>query len=210
MTKPGWLITFEGIDGCGKSTQIALLREYLEKEGIHFAVFREPGGTRLSEQIRNILLHEQDAMDPVTELLLFSAARSQLIREKVIPLLETGGIVILDRFYDSTLAYQGYARKAAEINKIKELNALAAHDLVPDLTFYLKISPGIAASRTRSHEKDRMEKEGVRFFKRVAEGYNRISERDSRFKIVDASATRKEVFNEIRAAFENLIRRQSD
>src|SRR5690625_5673608 len=82
MTKPGWLITFEGIDGCGKSTQIALLREYLEKKGVHFSVFREPGGTSLSEQIRTILLHEKGAMNPVTELLLFSAARSQLIREK--------------------------------------------------------------------------------------------------------------------------------
>src|SRR5690625_1584067 len=111
MTKPGWLITFEGIDGCGKSTQIALLREYLEKKGIRFSVFREPGGTSLSEQIRTILLHQKGAMNPVTELLLFSAARSQLIREKVIPLLDKGDIVILDRFYDSTLD-----RKSTRLN----------------------------------------------------------------------------------------------
>src|SRR5690625_2161751 len=92
-------------------------------------------------------------MNPVTELLLFSAARSQLIREKVIPLLDKGDIVILDRFYDSTLAYQGHAREAIEINKIKELNALAAHGLVPDLTFYLKISPEMAAIRMGGQER---------------------------------------------------------
>jgi len=206
MTKPGWLITFEGIDGCGKSTQIALLREYLEKKGVHFSVFREPGGTSLSEQIRTILLHEKGAMNPVTELLLFSAARSQLIREKVIPLLEKGDIVILDRFYDSTLAYQGYAREAVEISKIKELNALAAHGLVPDLTFYLKISPEMAATRIGGQEKDRMEKEGVHFFEKVAEGYDRISEEESRFKVLDASASREEVFKKVRSTFERLIR----
>src|SRR5690625_4140526 len=157
MTKPGWLITFEGIDGCGKSTQIALLREYLEKKGIRFSVFREPGGTSLSEQIRTILLHHKAAMNPVTELLLFSVARSQLIREKVIPLMDKGDIVILDRFYDSTLAYQGNAREAIEINKIKELNALAAHGLVQDLTFYLKISTMMAAIRMDGQEKDMMD-----------------------------------------------------
>src|SRR5690625_7692446 len=114
MTKPGWLITFEGIDGCGKSTQIALLREYLEKKGVHFSVFREPGGASLSEQIRTILLHEKGAMTPVTELLLFSAARSQLIRATVIPLLEKGAMGILDRIYAATLAYQGEARQDVE------------------------------------------------------------------------------------------------
>src|SRR5690625_1570882 len=121
MTKPGWLITFEGIDGCGKSTQISLLREYLEIKGVHFSVFREPGGTSLSEQIRTILLHEKGAMNPVTELLLFSAARSQLIREKVIPLLEKGDIVILDRFYDSKLVYQCFARETVDIRNINDL-----------------------------------------------------------------------------------------
>src|SRR5690625_5146918 len=205
MTKPGWLITFEGIDGCGKSTQVALLSEDLEKKGIRFSVFREPGGTSLSEQIRTILLHQKGAMNPVTELLLFSAARSQLIREKVIPLLDKGDIVILDRFYDSTLAYQGHAREAIEMNKIKELNALAAHGLVPDLTFYLKISPEMAAIRMVGQEKDRIEKEGVQFFEKVADGYDRISEEESRFKVRDASASREEVFKKVRSTFEHLI-----
>ena len=144
-------------------------------------------------------------MNPVTELLLFSAARSQLIREKVIPLLDKGDIVILDRFYDSTLAYQGHAREAIEINKIKELNALAAHGLVPDLTFYLKISPEMAAIRMGGQEKDRMEKEGVQFFEKVADGYDRISEEESRFKVLDASASREEVFKKVRSTFEHLI-----
>lgn len=207
MTTPGLLITFEGIDGCGKSTQIQLFREYLESRGVRFEIFREPGGTHLSEQIRNLLLHSSGEMNEITELLLFSAARSQLIREKVIPLLEKGDTVILDRFYDSTLAYQGYGRKAADIEKIVELNRLAAHNIVPDLTFYLKISPELAASRTSRQTKDRMENEGLLFFEKVAEGYNRISQESSRFKTIDASGSRDDVFHEISKAFEDLSNR---
>lgn len=207
MRKPGLFITFEGIDGCGKSTQINLFREYLESREVPFHVFREPGGTLLSEQIRTMLLHSRDEMNEVTELLLFSAARSQLIREKVIPLLEAGNMVILDRFYDSTLAYQGYGRKAADIKKITELNSLAAHNLTPDLTFYLKISPEIAAERTRRQEKDRMEREGIPFFTKVAEGYNQIARAGGRFKTIDAAKSPQEVFRVIRTIYEEFTSR---
>lgn len=99
------LISFEGIDGCGKSTQINLLKNYLKEKGVKFSVFREPGGTEISEKIRSLLLHETDDMDSVTELLLFSAARSQLVTEEILPRIERGEIVILDRFFDSTTAY---------------------------------------------------------------------------------------------------------
>lgn len=207
MTKPGLLVTFEGIDGCGKSTQIRLFKGYLESKGVSFEVFREPGGTGLSEQIRNLLLHSSDEMDEVTELLLFSAARSQLIREKVIPLLNEGRLVILDRFYDSTLAYQGFARRAADIDRISELNSLAAHNLTPDLTFYLKISPEISAARTIRQNKDRMEREGLQFFKKVAEGYDQISKENPRFRVIDASQSREDVFHAVRNTFENFTQR---
>jgi dTMP kinase len=181
------LISFEGIDGCGKSTQIDLLKEHFEKSEKDYYVFREPGGTELSEKIRNLLLHEDGEMNPVTELLLFSAARSQLISEKVTPLLSSGKIVILDRFYDSTTAYQGYGRESAELHQIENLNELASLGTVPDLTFYLKIDPGEAALRTAGGKKDRMESSGLDFFSKVAAGYDLLSDREERFVVLDAS-----------------------
>jgi dTMP kinase len=195
------LITFEGIDGCGKSTQIQLLREYLEIVGIDYHVFREPGGTALSEEIRNLLLHSTGEMDPVTELLLFSAARSQLIAEKVKPLLERGEVVILDRFYDSTTAYQGYGRQSADPEKIMELNRIASHGCVPDITFYLKIDPELAAERTRDGVKDRMERSGDGFFKKVIEGYEKLAEQEKRFVVIDASQSPKAIHDAVKNQF---------
>lgn len=183
------LITFEGIDGCGKSTQIDLLKKFLTGKNISHHVFREPGGTGLSEKIRDLLLHENLEMDPVTELLLFSSARSQLIAEKVIPLLKNNDIVILDRFYDSTTAYQGYGRESIEIEQILALNRIASHEIVPDLTFYLRISPEAAAKRTRNAEKDRMENAGTDFFAKVCAGYDAIAEKEKRFIKIDATKT---------------------
>lgn len=181
------LITFEGIDGCGKSTQIELLRNFLSSKNLSHHVFREPGGTKLSEKIRNLLLHESHEMDPVTELLLFSSARSQLIAEKVQPLLSRDEIVILDRFYDSTTAYQGYGRNSLNIEQIHSLNEIASHDVVPDLTFYLRISPEEAAKRTINSEKDRMENAGPDFFEKVCAGYDEMAKLEKRFKVIDAT-----------------------
>jgi dTMP kinase len=175
------LITFEGIDGCGKSTQIDLLKKYLDSVNAGYSVFREPGGTGISENIRSLLLHDSPEMDPVTELLLFSAARSQLIKEKVIPMLSINKIVILDRFYDSTTAYQGFGRKSADIESILNLNRLASHQVVPHITLYLKIDPEVAALRTQNSKKDRMERSGIEFFKRVVEGYNELAKKEGRF-----------------------------
>lgn len=181
-------ISFEGIDGSGKSTQIKLLCEKLLEEGYEVEVFREPGGTDISEQIRHILLNSKSEIDPVTEMLLFSAARSQLIAGKVLPLLEKGTVVILDRFYDSTTAYQGYGRKAVSLEQIRELNEMASHRRKPDLTFYLRISLEEAKKRTESLEKDRMEISGDEFFSRVIEGYDKLAETEERFVTIDASA----------------------
>jgi len=196
------LITFEGIDGCGKTTQINNLTEYLKSRDLQVTVFREPGGTNLSEKIRDLLLFETDEMDFRTELLLFSAARSQLVVEKVIPLLRKGELVILDRYYDSTVAYQGYGRNSIQIEHIHFLNNLATHNTIPEITFYLNISPEIASKRTQKSQKDRMERAGIAFFERVKNGYDLLAEKNERFITIDSSREADIVFQDIKAAFE--------
>jgi dTMP kinase len=181
------LISFEGIDGCGKSTQIELLKEYLIQSGKKVEVFREPGGSAISEQIRAILLNTDDDIHPVAELLLFSAARAQLIAEKVEPALAEGYIVILDRFYDSTTAYQGFGRDSIELDSIAAINAIASLGKIPDLTFYLKISWEESKKRTAHLQEDRMEKAGQEFFEKVIEGYNYLAKTEERFVEIDAS-----------------------
>lgn len=192
------LITFEGIDGSGKTTQIALLKKWLEDQGKHVLVCREPGGTDLSETIRAILLNPEIEMNDVTEALLFSAARSQLISETVIPALKNDSIVILDRFYDSTTAYQGYARGAMDLEKIKNLNAIASHGLIPDVTFYIKISLETSAKRTASSAKDRMEKSGDSFYQKVLAGFETLAQQEDRFVIIDGEGTEDDVSGAIR------------
>lgn len=192
------LISFEGIDGCGKSTQIEKLTRYLKKKQAPVSVFREPGGTIVSEKVREILLDNDHHINEVTELLLFSAARSQLITEKVMPLLEKGEVVILDRFFDSTIAYQGYGRKSASLDHIHLLNEFATHGLAPDLTFYLKITPDEAAKRTAGQIKDRMENAGTEFFSKVTAGYDQIASIHKRVVIIDAMQSADIVFAEIR------------
>lgn len=199
------LITFEGIDGCGKSTQIDLLKDWLTQSDIPFSVFREPGGTKLSEKIRDLLLNSKDKMDPATELLLFSAARSQLIAEKVKPRLAAGELVILDRFYDSTTAYQGYGRQSASLEQIESLNRLAGHDLVPDITFYLKIDPEEAEKRTAGAAKDRMESAGQRFFRDVARGFDLLAEENPRFMTLDATQTPEAIHSQIVKVLEERL-----
>ena len=198
-------ITFEGIDGSGKSTQINLLRQALEDHGHDVAVFREPGGTQISEAIRSILLDASLDVDPVTELLLFSAARSQLVAEKVIPLQEEGTIVILDRFYDSTTAYQGYGRKSVPIAQIHDLNEVASHGHEPDITFYLKISLEEAKKRTEGMDKDRMELSGDAFYRNAIKGFDELAEKNERFVTLDAQAPQQEIYQQIWDRVRNLI-----
>lgn len=191
------LISFEGIDGCGKSTQIDLLKKYFETKGIEYFVFREPGGTEISERIRSLLLHETYEMNPVTELLLFSAARSQLIQEKVLPLLKKNKIVILDRFFDSTTAYQGYGRQSVDLNSIQVLNDLATHHTKPDITFYLKIDPEVAEKRTDGNLKDRMENAGLEFFSKVSKGYDELATKEERIHSIDATLSPQQMHSQI-------------
>ena len=148
------LITFEGSEGCGKSTQVKRLAARLEKWGIRPAVLREPGGTAIGEAIRHLLQHSEDnhAMTPETELLLFEASRSQLVREKMQPALRRGEWVICDRFFDSTTVYQGAARQL-HLGLVKKLNAFVVGDCVPDLTFVLDIDRATAQSRLGNRKK---------------------------------------------------------
>lgn len=187
------LITFEGIDGSGKSTQISLLKEHLSKSGKEVQVLREPGGTDISELIRGMLLNPEIEIDPVTELLLFSSARSQLIAEKVKPLLAKGVVVILDRFYDSTTAYQGYGRKSIPIDQVHQINKIASHEIAPDVTFYLRLSLEESAKRTAHMQKDRMEQSGIEFFQNVIKGFDELSKSEERFVTIDASKNVEEV-----------------
>ena len=171
----GKLITFEGIDGSGKTTQIDLLESELKQQGISTLVLREPGGTKLSEKIREILLDRDNiALSPLAESLLFVAARAQLMAEKIKPALELDLFVICDRFADSTVAYQGYGR-GLNVEYLEELNNFATDSIQPDLTIILDVDPEKAALRIGSDVPDRMELTGIDFFLKVRKGYYEIA-----------------------------------
>ncbi|PTM16018.1 MAG: dTMP kinase [Bacteroidetes bacterium] len=198
------LITFEGIDGCGKSTQIQKLKALLEGTGRKVYLFREPGGTPLSEEIRAILLDSNRTIHPVTEMILFSAARSDLITQQVQPLLQRGEWIILDRFYDSTTAYQGYGRKAVRMEELSNLNHLATNGVIPDLTFYLRVDRETASKRREGEAADRMEGAGDAFFERVIQGYDQIAEREpDRVTVLDASQPVEKVFDDLMVALKH-------
>ena len=210
--KNGLFITFEGGDACGKSTQVKLFKEYVatRKDKEHFVFVREPGGTSLGEKIRELLLcYEEDSPVPKAELLLFLASRAQLFEKTILPALNQGKIVVADRFYDSTIAYQGFARKIFEADEILKLNEMILGKYKPDLTFYLKIKPEIAFERKNlnSLNFDRMEKEALDFHQKVYEGYQFISKKEKeRFVVLDATKSIDEIHNEIVSSVENLIK----
>ena len=191
------LITFEGIDGCGKSTQIHLLKQYLEDKGKHVQVYREPGGAPIAEEIRTLLLDSKNEISAVSELLLFSAARAQLVEEKINPDLENGSVVILDRFYDSTTAYQGYGRSVLPLKEIVVLNKMASHGLIPNLTFYLRLPLHLASQRRSERAQDRMEMAGNEFYTRVLEGYELMVKEHPRFIVLDGAQPIESIAQEI-------------
>ena len=191
----GKFITFEGIDGSGKTTQINLLEQKLIKEGISPLILREPGGTRLSERIRQILLDRKNInLSSVAESLLFVAARAQLVSDQIKPALEQGKYVICDRFIDSTVAYQGYGRRL-NVEYLEQLNNYATDNIHPDITIILDINPGKAALRKQSDTPDRMEDIGIDFFLRVQKGYYEIANRHlKRCVIIDGNLSENKVF----------------
>ncbi len=194
----GKLITFEGIDGSGKSTQIQLLEAEFEKLGVPYKTFREPGGTDLSEKIREILL-EKDNLELYSnaESLLFAAARAQLTVEQIMPTLAKGECVICDRFIDSTIAYQGYGR-GLNIKNLEMINNIATDRLTPDITFILDIDPEKASDRMKSESPDRMESEGFEFFQKIRRGYHQIMEQNqSRCIVINGEQSQENVSKEI-------------
>ena len=194
----GLFISFEGIDGCGKSTQADLLRSYLESKGEQVELLREPGGTALSEQIREILLNpNNDKMDPSTESILLSASRAQLTREIIIPALERGNVVICDRYADSTLAYQGYGR-GINLEWLEKLNAFATAGLKPDITLLVDLPVDEAFNRMQSKSFDRIEMEGIEFLNKVRSGYLELTDRFSkRYFMIDGMETIEEMSKKI-------------
>lgn len=183
-------ITFEGIDFCGKSTQIELLKSYLLKSNKKVQVIREPGGTEISEKIRTMLLDKENSkMLMETEFLLFSASRSQLVREKIRPYLDEGIYVISDRFHDSSTAYQGYGR-GISIEVILSIHKLAIGNTIPDVTFFLDIPVEVAEQRRQeklSEHLDRIEISDMDFFSRVRNGYLELAKNQNRFRILNGT-----------------------
>ncbi|MGI8820567.1 MAG: dTMP kinase [Chthoniobacterales bacterium] len=197
-------ITFEGSEGCGKSTQVQRLAARLKKEGVEFLLTREPGGTPLGEKIRDLLQFapEGAAMKPETELLLFEASRSQLVREVIAPALERGLMVISDRFFDSTTVYQGAARHL-DPAVVQQLNAFAVGACHPDVTFLLEVDVLTARARLLRRVRpvgatDRMEQEPVEFYDRVCVGYQELAAREpERVQTIDGSRPAGEIEQEI-------------
>ena len=184
----GVFISFEGIDGCGKSTQVQMLLKRLEEEGIECELVREPGGSNISEEIRNVLLKTRpESMDSRTEALLMTASRAQLTKEKIIPALESGICIIADRYKDSTLAYQGGGR-GIDVEYLIELNEFATYGLDPDLTIFIDISAVDAKNRSNVSHPDRIESIGLDFQEQVRELYLALAERyPDRFVKIDGS-----------------------
>ena len=195
----GSLITFEGIDGSGKSTQIQMLEHEFNKLGVEYKTFREPGGTELSEKIREILLDKENIeLLSTAESLLFAAARAQLTSEQIKPAIAKGELVICDRFTDSTIAYQGYGR-GLDIKQLEEINNIATAGLTPDITFILDISPETAAVRMEADASDRMEETGVDFFRRIRGGYRQIKDQNpNRYRLINGEQSPENVFKEIK------------
>ncbi len=211
----GLFITFEGIEGCGKSTQIELLEAYLAEQGRSVLLVREPGSTPLGESIRELLLTGKgDGMDPWTELFLYEACRAELVSEVIAPALKGDGVIICDRFTDSTIAYQGYGR-GLDIETLKGLNRTASFDITPGLTVLLDcpVEVGLKRANKRregdsSAREDRFEREEKEFHERVRNGFLELAGLEpKRIKVVDSSEAIDKVELEIRSFVDELLTR---
>ncbi|MBR3804137.1 MAG: dTMP kinase [Clostridia bacterium] len=203
----GKFITFEGCEGSGKSTHVALFKEYLDRNGIDYIFLREPGGVSISEKIRSIILDvENKEMCDRAEALLYAAARAQLITEKIIPALNEGKLVVVDRYIDSSFAYQGYARGLG-IDFIEKINSYAIDSCMPDKTVFLDISPKVAFERKGGADKDdRLELSGIEFHERVYEGYKKLVEKyPERFISIDPTGTKAETHAKIIESIKDIL-----
>ena len=192
----GVFITFEVADGCGKTTQIELLKKYLDEKNIKNIQTREPGATELGVELRKILLHYEKPVSDVAETFLYLADRAQHTEFEIKPMLDDGYIILCDRFIDSTVSYQGYARKQ-DINQINKLNEIATGGLKPDLTIVFDIESTIAQKRLQG-EKDRLEKEGLEFHKALRFGYLELAKKEpDRIKVINADDTIENIHKKV-------------
>jgi len=204
----GFFITFEGIDFCGKTTQAKKLANYLREKGYEVVLIREPGGEKISEKIRKILLSERNKeMTHMTELLLYIASRAQLTQRIILPALKEKKIVICDRYSDSTLAYQGYGRG---LNKsmIKNLNQVASSGLSPNLTILLDVPVKVCLKRKAKEKKgkDRLEKEKLEFHQKIRDGYLKIAQKNKkRIKIIDGRKDQEKTWQKVKSAADSFF-----
>lgn len=209
----GIFITFEGIEGCGKTSQSKLLSKYLEEQGYKVVMTREPGGTTISEAVREILLSTDfDNMHPHTEVLLYLASRAQHVSEVIKPALEGGKIVICDRFSDSTFVYQCYVR-GIDIKIVEAMNSFATDGASPHITFVLDVDPSVGLQRAvlrnqkQSRKEDRLEKESIEFHQKIREGYlKRAQEYPDRIHIIRSDKGKAEVHEEIKGIVDGFIK----
>ena len=197
--RKGKFVTFEGCDGCGKSTQLKLLSNYLQEKGIAHIFTREPGGGKISEEIRGILLNGKNSeMSDECEALLYAAARAQHIKDRVEPALAEGKLVVCDRYVDSSLAYQAYARGLG-FDFVAKINAFALEKYLPDATVFFDLSPREAFARKKgADEDDRLEQAGIAFHERVYEGYLELAKKyPDRFIVIDARRKIEEIAKEV-------------
>jgi dTMP kinase len=193
------LITFEGIDFCGKSTQAKLLHDFLKRKKKKVIFVREPGGTYISEKIRDLLLDKKNKnMKYLTEFLLFSASRHQLVEEIIRPLLRKNYIVICDRYYDSSTAYQGFGGKLP-LEDVKKINKIATGNLIPDLTFIVNIDykEAIRRKQAKKNLDDRIEQKDITYFNKVINGYLSLSKKEKRFVVLDGGRDIEQIHLEI-------------
>jgi dTMP kinase len=204
----GLFISVEGTDGSGKTTQIELLKKYFEDRKYCVVCTREPGSTLIGEKLREIIIDVNNSeMKDTTEVLLYAAARAELVGQVIMPALKSGSIVISDRFIDSSIVYQGYARNV-DIKDITQINNFATMGALPDITFFLKLDSEEAMERKREQKSlDRIESENSYFHKRVYAGYMDIAKKNpERIKVINAAATIEEVHNEIVEKINSLIK----
>lgn len=198
MAKKGLFITFEGIDGCGKTTQLENVKKLLEENGIECVTTREPGALKLGSQIREILLHYDGVVADNCEMFLFLADRSQHVETFIKPMLEEGKVVLCDRHTDSTIAYQGYGR-GGDVEKLTELNKIATNGLVPDLTFLFDVSVETGHERA-GKDLDRLELAGKEFFERTRQGYLTLAKQHpERIKVINAEKSKESVYNDVKS-----------
>lgn len=203
----GRLITFEGIDGCGKSVQARKVFNYLKKLKREVILLREPGSTPVAEKLRKILLDKKLEIPDLTELLLYEAARSELTALKIKPALANGVVVLCDRFYDSTTAYQGYGRKL-NIKMVKSLHKIATANIVPDLTLVFDVDLKTAAKR-RGKTPDRLESQSLAFHRRVRKGFQEIARAEKRrVKLIDCSPLPDLVFEQVKTILKRRLKLQ--